>query len=152
MILTEFFFHSEFWHQNLKISLLGPAKFITYDVLRLPRKGLVQRYTLIFFVFFISGCVHIMSDLGASLPPSESGALRFFCTQALGIMIEDGAQSVYRHIGGHPGFLSRTVGYIWVLAFLSWSIPAWQYPAILITKKEDVVFKLSAFRSLGPPK
>ena len=28
---------------------------MTYDVLRLPRTGLIQRYTLIFFVFFVSG-------------------------------------------------------------------------------------------------
>lgn len=89
--------------------------------------------------------------MGASIPLSESGALRCFCAQALGIMLEDGAQEVYRRFGGKPGLLSRIVGYIWVLAFLSWSTAAWQYPATLVTKKEDVLFRLSAFRSLGPP-
>lgn len=90
--------------------------------------------------------------MGASLPPRESGALRFFCMQALGITFEDAAQDVYRRIGGQSGFLSKMIGYMWVLAFLSWSIAAWQYPAILVTKREDAVFKLSALRSLGPSK
>lgn len=143
--------NSKFWHQNLQLNILGPARFITYDILRLPRKGLLQRYTLIFFVFFATACFHIVSDLGASIPPSDSGAVRFFCTQALGIMIEDAAQELYRRSGGRSGLLSRLIGYVWVLAFLSWSTAAWQYPALLITKKEDVVFGLSAIRSLGSP-
>ncbi len=105
---------SEFWHQNLQI------------------------------VFFISGCLHSVSDMSASLPPRDSGALRFFCMQALGIMLEDGFQNMFYRVGGQSGFLSRAIGYVWVLLFLSWSIAVWQ-------KKEDVVFKMSALRSLGPP-
>lgn len=112
----------------------------------------MQRYTFTFFVFLVSGCMHLITDMGASIPISESGALRFFCTQVLGIMLEDGAQEIYRRVRGKPGSLTRIVGYLWVLAFLSWSTAAWQYPAILITKKEDVLFRPIAFRSLGPPR
>lgn len=112
----------------------------------------MQRYTFIFFVFFVSGSLHVITDMAASIPINDSGALRFFCTQALGIMLEDGAQEIYRCLGGKPRLLTRIVGYLWVLLFLSWSTAAWQYPAILVTKKEDVVFKPIAFRSLGPPR
>jgi len=59
-------------------------------------------------------------------------------------MLEDGFQNMFYRVGGQSGFLSRAVGYVWVLLFLSWSIAVWQ-------KKEDVVFKMSALRSLGPP-
>ncbi len=112
----------------------------------------MQRYTFTFFVFFVSGCLHVSSDMGAGIPTEDSGAIRFFCTQALGIMLEDGAQEAYRRLGGKPGFFTWIVGYSWVLAFLSWSTAVWQYPAILVTKKEHVVLRLSSFRSLGPPR
>lgn len=88
--------------------------------------------------------------MGASIPIHDSGALRFFLTQALGIMLEDGAQEIYRRLGGKPDVLSRIAGYLWVVAFLSWSTAVWQYPAILVTKKGDASFGLSSFRSLGP--
>ena len=96
----------------------------------------------------------MVTDLGASIPVSDSGALRFFTTQALGIMLEDGVQESFGRIRGgrKPGLWSRVVGYFWVLAFLSWSTAAWQYPASLITKREDVVLGLSALRSLGRPR
>lgn len=92
--------------------------------------------------------------MGASISPSQSGALQFFTTQVLGVMLEDGVQEIYRRARGGttPALWSRVVGYAWVLAFLCWSTAVWQYPALLIMKKEDVVFRLSAFRSLGPPK
>lgn len=146
-------FWGKFWHQNLQLNILGPARFITYDVLRLPREGLIQRYTLIFFVFFASGCFHTVSDIGASVALNQSGALRFFTTQALGIMLEDGVQEIYRCMRGgtKPALWSRIVGYAWVLAFISWSTAAWQYPALLIAKKEEAGFRLDAFRSLGTP-
>lgn len=52
-------------------------------------------------------------------------------------MLEDGVQETYRHIrGGERAALwSRVVGYVWVLAFLSWSTGVWQYPAVLIAKR-----------------
>lgn len=89
--------------------------------------------------------------MAASIPPKDSGAMRFFCTQALGIMLEDGAQEVFRRFGGKPGLPSRLLGYVWIVMFLSWSTAAWLYPAILVTKREDIVLNLGSFRSLGPP-
>ncbi|KAM0801166.1 membrane bound O-acyl transferase family-domain-containing protein [Usnea florida] len=145
-------FWGKFWHQNLTLNLLGPARFITYDVLRLPRTGLIQRYTLIFFIFFVSSCFHLVGDL-ASIPSSQSGALRFFTAQACGIMLEDGVQEIYRRIrgGAKPALWSKIAGYFWVLAFLSWSTAAWQYPLLFVAKKEEAGFRLGAFRSLGAP-
>lgn len=94
---------------------------------------------------------HVTSDLGAGIPRSQSGALRFFTTQALGIMLEDGVQEMYRRIRGgtRSALWSRVVGYVWVFLFLSWSTAAWQYPMLLIAKEEDSAFRLSAFRLLG---
>lgn len=43
---------------------MGLARFVTYDLLRFPKGTLVARYNLIFFTFFISGCLHIIIDFG----------------------------------------------------------------------------------------
>ena len=43
---------------------------------------------------------HVTSDLGASIPLSQSGAFLVFTTQALGIKLEDGVQEMYRRIRG----------------------------------------------------
>ena len=108
----------------------------------------------IFFTFFLSGVMHAGSDKAASLPPE--GALYFFCTQALGIMIEDGIQAIYRSVRGNrqPGHksptLPRIVGFIWVILFLSWSTPVWIYPVTFNTKREDALFRFNALRFLSP--
>ena len=69
-------------------------------------------------------------------------------------MLEDGVQEIYRRIRGDakPALWSKIAGYFWVLAFLSWSTAAWQYPLLLVAKKEEAGFRLGAFRSLGAPK
>ena len=105
----------------------------------------------------MSGCLHVGTDVGAGVMPSQSGALRFFLTQAFGIMFEDAVQEVYRRTRGQQKFSkmqrfwAKAVGYVWVLLFLSWSTAAWQYPAMRVVKREENVFALSALRSLGPP-
>lgn len=51
-------------------------------------------------------------------------------------MLEDWVQEIYWYIRGDSrrASRSRVVGYVWVLAFLSWSTAAWQYPVLLIGK------------------
>ena len=65
-----------------------------------------------------------------SVTVNQSGALRFFCTNALGIVLEDGAREVYARYGGKggKGMWSRVWGYGWVVVFLSWSTACWSYP------------------------
>lgn len=109
-----------------------------------------------FFVFFLSGIMHIASDLGKNVPLRQSGALRFFCTNALGVIFEDGAQEIFRRLNGgkDSGRLwSRVLGYVWVVVFLSWSTACWQYPYSRIMRWEDKILAPDALRSLlGFPK
>lgn len=96
------------------------------------------RYVFIFNVFAVSGVFHALSDVSQGIPLSESGAMSFFCMQALGIMMEDGVQSLVRHLmkwedqrdpASPPVFL-RILGYFWVFAWLTWASPIWIYPAM----------------------
>lgn len=91
--------------------------------------------------------MHIVADFGGDIPPAQSGALRFFCSQALGIMIEDTVQEIWRRMGGKKDNLfSRSVGVIWTLAFFSWSGPCWFYPFNRVMRREDMLITPGAFR------
>ena len=71
-------------------------------------------------------------------------------------MIEDAVQEVYRLVGTKNASRSRTpiwakmIGYVWVVAFLAWSTPAWAYPIIRTINKEEATINLGAFRSILP--
>lgn len=125
--------------------LKGPAEFITHGILRIPYGTFVARYSKIFFAFAVSGIMHIAADEGGSVPMAESGALSFFCAQALGIMLEDGAQAVYRNLFGNKySGLCKVIGYFWVIAFLSWTTPVWVYPVARSMKREDMLLAPTA--------
>lgn len=143
-----FFPGSVFWHQYQRQRLSGPANFMTNDLLGLQKGTLVARYTAIFLTFLLSGFMHLAADLASGIPWQQSGAIRFFCIQVIGIMLEDGVQAIYRSARGlhrspgnrspgQPPLWTRLIGYIWVLAFLSWSSPAWIYPTLRMNKGED---------------
>jgi Membrane bound O-acyl transferase family len=137
----------------LRQSFSSPANFLAHDVLRLTEHRLTARYTKLLATFFVSGLMHMAVDMSLGMPPSESGSVRFFCTQALGIMFEDGMQAICRSArrrrGGSssnasakaesqpPTNWARALGYVWVLAFMSWSTPVWVYPAIWMNKGEE---------------
>ena len=97
-----------------------------------------------FLVFAVSGVFHFLGDIAQGICGHESGAMHFFCTQALGIMFEDMAQALLRRlVGAKPiakfGFFTRTVGYIWLVAWLTWTSPIWIYPAMQRDKGEPIV-------------
>lgn len=116
-----------------------PASFVAYNILRLPRRSHSGRSTKIFLTFFVSGILHTSVDLAAGISWQESGSLRFFCMQALGIIVESSLESaVYsygaRKAGGQfqpvMSPWTRPLGFVWTVAFLVWSTPAYSYPAI----------------------
>lgn len=59
-------------------------------------------------------------------------------TQFMGIVLEDAAQEIWRRVGGKPGGRGvRLLGYMWVLAFHAWSVPAWIYPSLVDNRGEE---------------
>ncbi len=73
----------------------------------------------------------------------QSGSIRFFCTQAFGIILEDGVQALFGRV--LPGcketsayqLFSKAAGYVWVSAFMVWSTPGWMYPSLYANKGEQ---------------
>ena len=126
-------FSSVFWHQTLRQILTHPASFFTYDVSKLAKGTLAARYLNIFLVFLLSGILHTIAEYAGGLALQYSGTLRFFCTQVLGIIMEDSVEFIFRTT--RPAALNissplwaRLIGYTWVISFLFWSTPAWLYP------------------------
>jgi hypothetical protein len=115
----------------LREPLNNPAIWFVENGLGL-KKGLVARYLKIFLTFFLSGFIHLLPDLTAGITFSQSGALRFYCVQVLGIILEDGVQEIYRRAGGKEGKVwTKAGGFIWVAAFLLfWSSPSWHWPQV----------------------
>jgi len=104
---------------------------MTHKVLQLP-PGALAKYTKLFLSFFISGYMHAFAESATGLSLQQSGAVRFFCTQAVGIMIEDIVKETFVDRSLKRGQASATIrhvlGYVWVVCFLAWSTPAWLYP------------------------
>jgi hypothetical protein len=71
--------------------------------------------------------VHFVSDYAKGLSWEQSGGVRFFCTQALGIMIEDGVQAVYRSASGEKKDGQKDKVWKRVMGWF-WSTPAWFFP------------------------
>jgi Membrane bound O-acyl transferase family len=135
------------WHQCLRRGLTGHADVIADSVLQIPRATLVSRYTRLFLAFLISGLIHHRADLAMGIPHAEAGSLIFFLLQPLGIMLEDGMQTLTRHLSTpNSGRVPRIVGYLWVMMFLVWSTPTWFYPQ----QRHIDPTGLLPFRIIGP--
>lgn len=86
-------------------------------------------------MFAVSGIFHALSDVSQGIPLGESGAMRFFVLQAIGIMLEDAFQAlIFRgEPSGHQGrgmlgtVLERVGGPLWLVAWLTWTSPGWIY-------------------------
>ena len=151
--------HSNFWQQTIRTKLSSPAHYTTYSLLRLRKGTLLARYTFTFFAFAISGFIHAMEDHGEGIVWQRSGSMRFFCTQAVGIMLEDTVQATYhaavRRWGGADAHFqrlwTRVIGYSWVVIWMVWTSPAWFYPKLQIVtgSESDAILPFSFLRLLS---
>ena len=95
---------------------------------------LLARYTVLILTFAISGIFHQFGDVASGVPWEEAGAVRFFIMEAIGIMIEDTVQGIYRLLRGQkrtpdkPTGWKHALGLAWVLIWLTWTTPVWVYP------------------------
>lgn len=94
----------------------------------------MARYSHVSLTFLVSGLVHHFGAFGGGTPWNDSGVAQFFLIQAVGIMIEDAVQAVYRHVTGRartpekPMGWKAFVGYLWLLFWLGWTTPITVYP------------------------
>lgn len=103
------------------------SNFLARDVLHLPRPSILERYTNIFIVFFLSALLHLFLDYGSGIPWALSGSMHFFLSFAFGIMIEDGVQALWNQFSPpqksedgetQTPLWKKIVGMLWVFAFI----------------------------------
>ena len=142
------------WHQHFRKTLTGLADLVVYKILRLPKSGLITRYSHLSLVFLLSGLLHTWVEVGQGFPARQSGQMQFFATQIVGIVVEDAVQAVYRAVcgiqrGAPPTPMARAVGYVWLIVFLWWSTPAWFYPRQRVSRgdERDAFLPFSLFAS-----
>ena len=142
--------HRCFWHQTLRQRISSPSYLITYSWLRLRQGGIVARYVNIFLTFMVSGLLHVAEEYGTGVTLQQSGSMRFFCTQVLGVMFEDTIQAVFHSLAGQRyRRWTKVVGYVWFALWMVWSSPAWLYPK-LQNNQGGERDKFLPFSLLGP--
>lgn len=76
-------------------------------------------------------------DLAFGVPRDKTGAVWFFCLQALGVMLEGVFQSLFHaQIERMSPLFRRAMGYVWVGLFLLWATPVWLNPIMLCLYKD----------------
>lgn len=130
-------FWGVFYHQYMRGFLTGIASWlVSFTGLR---SGIVKRYAELLIAFAVSGLLHTGGDVGQGMSLgsfSEWTTLRFFVTQAAGIMLEDAIIGAWRRVAGRgvrarfgrPSLWKRVLGYVWLAVFMTWSTPRWAYP------------------------
>ncbi|OGM50957.1 toxin biosynthesis protein (Tri7) [Aspergillus bombycis] len=120
------------WHQTFRTLLVSNADFISFSVLRIPAKSRWACYPRVLFAFTVSGFVHMGMDLAFGVPRAKTGAVWFFCLQALGVMLESVVSSLCgARIERLNPLFRRVLGYVWVGLFLLWATPVWLNPIML---------------------
>ena len=65
--------------------------------------------------------------------------------QAIGIMMEDAVQAIYRWYHGQkrttasPRGWKRAFGFVWLLLWLIWTTPVWTYPVAQRSSGEGIL-------------
>ena len=140
---------SVFWHQNNRLIISEPTRFIVRQIPQSPPS--LAQYLTLAVAFILSGTLHLVIDIASGIPWRESGAMRFFGTQVLGIMLEESLQAICsrshtlkRLCEPHRQWI-RVLGYVYVAAFMVWSVPGWIYPTLRRTRSgmQDSVLPFS---------
>lgn len=124
---------SIFWHQTNTRKFSSMAHCTTHVLVGLPRGTVTARYLRILVAFLCSGVMHLLCDRASGVSFSDSGAIRFFLTQAVGLILEDCILKWYERSPSYmqlPVVLVRMMGFAWVAIFLVWSVPAYMYPML----------------------
>lgn len=127
------------WHQYFRLRFFAPAHYLIHNRLGLRKGTLTARLGILFTVFLVSGFLHFVSDVSQGIYWRDSGAVGYFCMQPWGILLESVVQEIYRRVAKNGGKAllnkrsERTIGYLWVVAWLIWTVPAYTYPGYRIT-------------------
>ncbi|KAK4210160.1 membrane bound O-acyl transferase family-domain-containing protein [Rhypophila decipiens] len=124
-------FWSVFWHQINTHRLRVISNFLWYQFFGFPRDVKPVRYMRPLAIFFVSGLLHVAIDVSSGMYLHESGAMRFFLIQPLGLMMEDAILGAYYNFNKQPATMAhRLLGMLWVGMWMAWTAPSYLYPVL----------------------
>lgn len=94
--------------------------FVARNVLQLPKGSLSSRYVQLYIGFSVTAASHIMGAFCATR--YELGEIKFYLGQALAITFEDAVIAVAKRQRIQEAPWTRGLGYIWTLAWFSFSL------------------------------
>ncbi|KIY48467.1 hypothetical protein FISHEDRAFT_28725, partial [Fistulina hepatica ATCC 64428] len=115
-------FWGKTWHSMLRRTLTSHARFITFDLLRLPPKTRVSRYTALYASFLVSGIMHELMEYHLILSMADDGltwktytytCMPYYFWIATAMIVEDAAIELGKRVGIEGGRLWKVVGYLW---------------------------------------
>lgn len=120
-------FWGNFWHQNLRFNFTSLSSYICKNIFGFD--GLIQRYLNIWTVFTFSAAMHLCCDRATGVQWDESGAVKFFLSQPVGIMIEDAISVMWLRLPSarfekrYQWLLlgRKMICYVWTWAFVGFT-------------------------------
>lgn len=88
----------------------------------------------------------VLTDIRLGIPAANSGALAFFLIQPVGMMMEDLLKLVLAPLQAHLQIsegISRCIGALWVLLWMTWTVPWYMYPIVAAGSGDDGVIPVS---------
>ncbi|KAK1541151.1 tat pathway signal sequence [Colletotrichum paranaense] len=141
-----------FWHQSVRKRINSPANWIAKDVLRLPRGTLLARYAVVILTFTMSTFQHATGDIASGIPVSRTGSPWFFLVQALGFVLEDVFQYVWKQVApasARDTWYTKVFGYVWVFAWMFWCTPFYAYPVSANNRgDQDAILPFSVLKAV----
>ena len=126
-------FWGKFWHRLVYRSYTSYGIWISKNILHLPKSSLIGKLFINFFVFTMSGCVHVLAirQLGYTCGAWEE--ITFYIYNFLGILVEMAAITAFSWITrGYKlnSTVSNMLGYTWVFIFLFTVVPKNEFPKV----------------------
>lgn len=135
-------FWGKVWHKLLLRPYVGAGLWASARA-PLGRGSAVSKLLVAFIVFFLSGCAHAAAAWQLDDCGTWTLDIGWFLANFAVVTFEVGASGVLRWVAVRSGYgrgwanlgaryplAARVLGYVWVFAFLFWSVPKWQYPKV----------------------
>lgn len=125
-------FWGKFWHRLVCRTYLSWGALFSRKILRIRRDCALDRFVTNFTVFFLSGVAHALVTWQIGFSCGYSEDILWFCLNFAALVAEEGVQwLIIRLFDTWNGTLGKIAGFLWVFAFLFWSLPKTEYPKIL---------------------
>ncbi|KAK7024729.1 MBOAT-2 domain-containing protein [Favolaschia claudopus] len=124
------------WHQIMRRFVSTHGKFLAYNILHLKPGTNASSYVQLFTAFFLSTTIHYGAEIMA-FRNFTGGAPAFFMLQPCIIMLEDFVLFLGRSAGIRQSKLLYRLGYLWVLAWFTLTLPIWEEPLVKAGQMRD---------------